>query len=311
MDNETFHACQLAIQERIKAIDSLRNSPQSDRAGLVQMGFALRLLARRYIKAAEWPGHEVSDDVRLGWELEWYMNYLNAIAQVCKTAQLAVREKRLTLRNQLTRTPLYITDLEAWLNMDIDAALTAEANEFFPGVLKLRPAFDAWPDVLCIPPGSAYVQDIATWAAGDGLASVDDALSLLTGAVPAQTAATPAPVEAVSASDDVQPDKAGPLPLTTGDIAFCFAGLRCTTEEEWKTLIGKGRDWLERCLVQPGTRGRGGAPKLWNPVFIGAALVRDGHVKPNSVRAKFQTQPLLKPWLDEWKTYEADNLSAD
>ena len=85
---------------------------------------------------------------------------------------------------------------------------------------------------------------------------------------------TPAPVGAVGASGGVMPDKAGPLPLTTGDIAFCFAGLRCKTEEEWKDLIGKGRVWVERCLIQPGTRGRGGAPKLWNPVCIGAALVR-------------------------------------
>ena len=122
--------------------------------------------------------------------------------------------------------------------------------------------------------------------------------------------ATPAPVEAVGAFGGVEPNKSGPLPLTTGDIAFCFAGLRCKTEKEWKDLIGKGRNWVERCLIQPGTRGHGGAPKLWNPVCIGAALVRDGHAKPNSVRAKFQTVHLLQPWLETWKTYEADNFAT-
>lgn len=114
-----------------------------------------------------------------------------------------------------------------------------------------------------------------------------------------------------TASGGAEHAKAGPSPLTTGDIAFCFAGLRDNTEKEWKDLIGKGRDWLERCLVQPGTRGRGGAPKLWNPVCIGAALVRDGHEKPNSVRAKFQTVHLLQPWLEAWKTYEADNFDTE
>ena len=101
---------------------------------------------------------------------------------------------------------------------------------------------------------------------------------------PSQATTSYEPVGAVGVSGGVEPDKAGPLPLTTGDIAFCFAGLRCKTEKEWKDLIGKGRNWVERCLIQPGTRGRGGAPKLWNPVCIGAALVRDGHAKPNSVR---------------------------
>ena len=105
-------------------------------------------------------------------------------------------------------------------------------------------------------------------------------------------------------------DVAGPVPLTTADIAFCFAGLHGKTEEEWKILMGKGRGWIEKCLVQPGTRGRGGARKLWNPVFIGAALVRDGHAKPNNVRAKFQTVSLLEPWLESWKTYEADNFAT-
>jgi hypothetical protein len=115
---------------------------------------------------------------------------------------------------------------------------------------------------------------------------------------------------ALDAAVNTKLDEAGPSPLTTADIAFCFAGLRGNTEEEWKILIGKGRGWIEKCLVQPGTRGRGGARKLWNPVFIGAALVHNGHAKPNNVRAKFQTINLLKPWLESWKTYEADNFAT-
>ena len=118
-----------------------------------------------------------------------------------------------------------------------------------------------------------------------------------------------APVVTVGASDSVELAKAGPLPLPTGDIAFCFAGLHWKTETEWKKPLGDKPKWLVACIVIPGVRGV--SETRWNPVCIGAALVRAGHAKPNSVRAKFQTQPLLKLWLDEWKTYEADNYGSN
>ena len=118
----------------------------------------------------------------------------------------------------------------------------------------------------------------------------------------------PVPVAATNASGGMEPAKAGPLPLTTGDVAFCFAGLSWN-EQEWKKPLGDKPKWLSACIAIPAVRGV--SESRWNPVLIGASLVRVRHVKPKSVRAKFQTQPLLKPWLDEWKTYEADNLSAD
>lgn len=115
------------------------------------------------------------------------------------------------------------------------------------------------------------------------------------------------PVMPESASGGVEPGKAGPLPLTTGDIAFCFAGLRWN-EQEWKKPLGDKPDWLAACIAIPGVRG--GSARRWNPVLIGAALVHNGHAKQNSIRARFQIQPQLVPWFDAWKTYEADNLSA-
>ena len=84
-----------------------------------------------------------------------------------------------------------------------------------------------------------------------------------------------------------------------------FAGLRWKTETEWKKPLGDKPKWLAACLVIPGVRGV--SERRWDPVCIGAALVDAGYAKLNSVRARFQKQPLLKPWLDEWKTYEADN----
>lgn len=103
----------------------------------------------------------------------------------------------------------------------------------------------------------------------------------------------------------------GPPPLTTGDIAHSFAGLHWKTEEEWKTVLGKGRRWVERCAVSSGTRGRGGAPKLWNPVYLGSALVKRNHVQIRSVRAKFQTVPVLKPWLEAWEAHAAANFDTE
>lgn len=101
-----------------------------------------------------------------------------------------------------------------------------------------------------------------------------------------------------------------PSPLSTSDIAFCFEGLLCRTEHQWKVLLGKCRKWTEACRVEHGTRGRGGAPKLWNPVLLGAALVKKG-TPQKKIRAKFRSQPPLKQWLEEWNSYEADFLSDD
>lgn len=116
---------------------------------------------------------------------------------------------------------------------------------------------------------------------------------------PATDAATPAPVAIVSD---------GPTPLTTGDIAYCFAGLRWD-ESAWKKPLGDKPKWLLRCVAIPGQQGV--SETRWNPVLIGAELVQQGHVKARSVRAKFQTVDLLSPWLDDWKTYEADNLDNE
>lgn len=117
------------------------------------------------------------------------------------------------------------------------------------------------------------------------------------------------PIVSEAASGDTKPDQTEPSPLTTAEIAFCFAGLNDKTEEEWKILLGKNRKWVDECLDEAGARGRGGAPKRWNPVLLGAALAHQGRARTNSVRAKFQTNHLLKPWLDKWKTYEADNFN--
>lgn len=101
---------------------------------------------------------------------------------------------------------------------------------------------------------------------------------------------------------------AGPTPLTTGDLAFSFDGLRYS-EARWKKPLGDRPKWLVAAIAVPGQRGV--CETRWNPVFVGAELVRQGHVGVNSVRARFQTRPMLRPWLDAWNTYEADYLESD
>lgn len=97
-----------------------------------------------------------------------------------------------------------------------------------------------------------------------------------------------------------------PPPITTSDIAHSFAGLGWRTAEEWMKPLADKPKWLATCIVIPGSRG--GPERRWNPVLIGAALIQRGDANAKRVRAKFQTMSHLKPWLESWKDYEADNL---
>jgi len=122
-----------------------------------------------------------------------------------------------------------------------------------------------------------------------------------------QSAAEQEAAPALEVTALVASDKDGPQPLTTRDMAESFSGLHWDGAH-WLKKLGNKPKWLDACLVLGGARGEG--MRRWNPVLIGAYLVKMGHVKTNSVRAKFQTQGALKPWLDAWKTYEADNWPA-
>ena len=99
-----------------------------------------------------------------------------------------------------------------------------------------------------------------------------------------------------------------PLPLTTGDIAHCFAGLHWD-EQQWRKPLGYPPKWLKACVHTPGQQGV--SETRWNPVSIGAELIKSGHAHANNVRGRFQSNHLLKPWLELWKAYEADYLNED
>jgi hypothetical protein len=146
-----------------------------------------------------------------------------------------------------------------------------------------------------------YAEDFNAWLASAGFREpyrlLDDPPSEARQPGPVATAAEPVP----------EADPTAPLPLATGDVAFCFDGLRYT-EAQWKKPLGNKPKWLAACVAIPGRRGI--SETRWNPVLIGAALVHAGHVSARSVRARFQSRPMLTPWLDAWKTYEADHIES-
>jgi len=175
--------------------------------------------------------------------------------------------------------------LEALL-VDMAEAINAKALPTVSRKTGLRVPKDREPEFL----GVVTVDDVNAWLEARG----------------APYRWNPAPSTTAAS---VQSENTGPLPLTTSEIALCFAGLKWKTEEEWKKPLGDKPLWLKHCVHTPGQQGK--SQTRWNPVDIGAALVRNGHAKANSVRAKFQTQPLLSPWGDAWKTYEAEYLSLE
>lgn len=156
--------------------------------------------------------------------------------------------------------------------------------------------------------GFVDLHDFCEWADRVGSTGIPKDPHALAKALGFDVEPQAAPVVAASASGGVGPDETGPLPLTTGDIAFCFAGLRWE-EQKWKKPLGDKPKWLAVCIAIPGVRGV--SETRWNPVLIGAALERGGHAKQNSIRARFQTKPRLAEWLDAWKTYEADNYGSN
>jgi hypothetical protein len=102
-----------------------------------------------------------------------------------------------------------------------------------------------------------------------------------------------------------EPAQALPLPLTTSNMAFCLDGIRWS-ESEWKKKLGTKPAWVKGSIAIPGQQGV--SETHWNPVILGAVLITRGLSKTNTIRARFQSKAPLKPWLDAWKTYEADHF---
>ncbi len=159
------------------------------------------------------------------------------------------------------------------------------------------------------------LKELAQWC------SADDLVRMIDGEPVAQTSPQPAPalqedLEQVQAKqsdkqtidgDCLPPAKTRPpLTPTTSDIAAAFDGLKWGYER-WMKNLGSPSKWLRACISIPGKRGA--HETRWNPVQIGAELIRMGYAKPNQVRARFQKEHSpIKAWLEDWKAYEATYL---
>lgn len=110
---------------------------------------------------------------------------------------------------------------------------------------------------------------------------------------------TPQSAPVVAASD-------GPAPLTTNDIASCFAGLYDWDFKRWKKELGSPEGWLEDCQKNVGRQGKPYVQSTWFPVLIGAALVAKG-VPTKSVSAIFKRMKPLHPWRDAWSPNDPDS----
>src|SRR5207253_1130358 len=87
-------------------------------------------------------------------------------------------------------------------------------------------------------------------------------------------------------------------PLTSPEVAQAFAELRGWTQEVWAGKCGAPPDWLLATRKTAGQRGVIAA--TWDPVLIANALVSRRDVTTREMRSRFQSEPLLQPWLHLW-----------
>jgi hypothetical protein len=203
--------------------------------------------------------------------------------------------------------PRLETELPLWADTDTENEIRMLTGAVREGTLVGYPDGSGIPKLTT----DVSVSSLITWLRSRGYVMLADGLDAARSARSQDiTSGDPGhidPSPTAAALPGSATANTSPPPLTTTDVAVCFGDLKWSSAE-WKKPLGDKPVWLSKCLVVAGERGV--RETRWNPVLIGAALVQQGHVKANSVRARFQTKDPLKPWLDEWKTYEADHLDS-
>ncbi len=182
MNDDQLKRYQLAVRERRQLLDLTysRNGRAPAQAGLVALSRAVFLLATRLIRRPEWPGHHVDEATRLGWELEWYAHYLQALEELTPRLQSAVRDGKLTPRGTMTRAPLDLDLLRSWLDLDAKAAIAASAREFWADAEQGPDEAPRWADALVLPVGAFVTLDEFTaWAESEGIAAPGEVAALL------------------------------------------------------------------------------------------------------------------------------------
>lgn len=87
-------------------------------------------------------------------------------------------------------------------------------------------------------------------------------------------------------------------PLTTSQIAGCFAGFHEWDAAKWKTNLQSPAPWLKACQHQPGNQGKPIVESTWWPVPIALELDNKHINIRRSLHARFKNQEPLKPWFE-------------
>jgi hypothetical protein len=173
MTPDIEQACTKAIRARIEMLPTAvaKNAPIIAKAGLVSAAAVLDALARRSLAAEGM--HSVLDES----PLFWYRGYCLAVVELSEAAQVAVKNKGLTLRSVPTRVPLLEADMSHWLYLDLRSRY--DGMRLLPECAEWDDINRSWPDAPLFPPGALTEQDAETWAVATGLTQPGEMLALL------------------------------------------------------------------------------------------------------------------------------------
>ena len=158
-----------------------RNGRISEKSGLIALSRVIFLFASRFIERPEWPGHDVSDDTRQLWELEWYSALLNALCALLPVIQRAVKDGKLIVRDGLTRAPLGDDSFREWVAIDIAVEVENQSKLFWTESPPEDGMLGKWPDAGLHPLGLFVLEgELIRWAEDAGIATEPEIQRLLT-----------------------------------------------------------------------------------------------------------------------------------
>lgn len=184
MNNESLRLHQLALRKRRQYLDLVysKDGAAPKRAGLVGLGRAVYLLATRHIPPPEWPGHDVDEETKLVWEVEWYSHYLEALVELTPRLQAAICDGKITPRGIRTRAPIDLGKMSQWLHLDAKTTIAASTKIFWNGIVPETPysPWEGWADASVMPSGICVTpDDFAVWADAEGIATLGEVNTLL------------------------------------------------------------------------------------------------------------------------------------
>lgn len=211
----------------------------------------------------------------MGWELEWYAHYPQALEELTPRLQSAVRDGKLTPRGIMTRAPLDLGQLRPWFELDAKATIAASAKSLWTDAEPELDEAPRWADALVLPAGAfVTIDDFRAWAESEGIAAPGEVAALLrdpTDAPPsvfaesqeqpdtAHSGATEKAATEVTPTDDDEQGEAAP-PATEqkadddAELAALFDPVKVATHgghvSRWELVEvcrARGPQWAEGC----------------------------------------------------------------